>query len=188
MFEKIFYEFFLLNLNEFPNINIDFEINVLLFFIAVAICICSVIVTLYRSALQRLIKQLKRLGASDEESARTLGEMGLTKSLFVKMALSREGRLTRIVGRVGETIYTYEEMLELTSRKGGYRHEKVDFDTARFYIRADRADDAKNIIENYGTSMLRTGLYCVMVIAIYVCLALIMPEILSLLDGMLGSF
>lgn len=186
MFEKIFYDFFFLNLKDYPNINIDFEINVFLLFIAIAVCAAAVIVTLYRSSLQKIIKVLSRLEAKDEESARTLGEMGLEKSLILKMALSREGRLTRMIGRVGETRYTYEEALEL-SKKKGYKHEKVDFATAQFYIRADRADEAKNIIENYGTSMLRTVLYCVLVIAVYVCCLFFMPEILNLIDSALGS-
>lgn len=186
MFEKIIYDFFFLNLKDYPNINIDLEINVLLFFISVAICVAAVIITLYRSSLQKIIKQLSRLEAKDEASARTLKDIGLEKSIFIRMALSREGRLTRMIGRVGETKYTYEEYLAL-SKKKGFKHEKVDFSVAEFYIREERADEAKNIIENYGTSMYRTALYCVLVIALYVCLALFMPEILVFIDGALGS-
>ena len=58
MFDKIIYEFFFINLNEYPNINIDFQINVFLLIVAIAIAICSVIITFYRSSLQQVIKQL----------------------------------------------------------------------------------------------------------------------------------
>lgn len=186
MFEKIMYDFFFLNLNEYSNINVDLQINIVLFAVAIAICVSAVIITLYRSSLQKIIKQLTRLEATDEASARTLAEMGLEKSIFIKMALSREGRLTRMIGRVGEVQYTYEEYLEL-SKKKGFRHEKVDFASAEFYIRPDKQDEARNIIENYGASMYRTVLYCVMVIAVYVCLMLFMPEILTLINDAIGT-
>ena len=186
MFEKIFYDFFLINLNEYSNINIDLEINVLLFFISLAICASAFAVTLYRATLQQAIKRLTRFSASDEESARTLGDLGLEKSVLLKMALSRRGRLTRIIGRVGERSYTYEEYVELSRTKGGLKDEKIDFETAEFYIRPESVDDAKNIIENYGTSMLRTSLYCVLVIAVYICVALVMPEVLTLINNLLA--
>ena len=186
MFEKIFYDFFLINLNEYPNINIDLEINVLLFFISLAICASAFAITIYRATLQRAIKQLTRLGATDEDSARTIKDLGLEKSFILKMALSRRGRLTRIIGRAGEKTYTYEEYVELSRTKGGIKEEKIDFETAEFYIRPESNDDAKNIIENYGTSMLRTSLYCVLVIAVYICVALVMPEVLTLINNLLA--
>ena len=186
MFKKIFYDFFLINLKDYPNIGGDLYINVLLLCVALGICATAIVVTLYRSSLQRLIKQLTRLGAESEESARTLREMGLEKSIVLRMALSREGRLTRLVGRVGEVKYTYEEYLALSKQKG-FRHEKIDFTTAEFYIREEHTAEAKNIIDNYGASMLRAVLYSVGVIAVYVCVMFFMPEILSLIDAALGA-
>lgn len=186
MFKKIIYDFFFLNLNEFSNINVDFQINIALFAIAIGICVAAVAITLYRSSLQRIIKQLTRFEAKDEVSARTLAELGLEKSIFIKMALAREGRLTRMIGRVGEVQYTYEEYLALSKEKG-FRHEKIDFASAQFYIRADKQDDARNIIENYGASMYRTALYCVLVMALYVCIMIFMPEILTIINNAMGA-
>lgn len=178
-------DFFFLDINEYFDISGSFKINVFLFVFAIAVCIAAVVITLYRSSLQRIVKQLMRLEASCEESARTLAELGLDKCIPLKMALSREGRLTRLIGRVGEKIYTYEEYKTLSKTKG-FRHEKVNFAEARFYIRDGKGDEARNIIENYGASMFRTALYCVFVIAFYVCLMLFMPEILSLISGAAG--
>lgn len=177
-------DFFLLDLSDYFDIAGSFKINVFLFVLALAICAAAVVITLYRSALQSIVKQLTRLEAKSEDSARTLSELGLDKSIPLKMALSREGRLTRLIGRVGEKIYTYEEYKDL-SKKKGFRHEKVDFSKAEFYIRENKGDEAKNIIENYGTSMFRTALYCVLVIALYFCLMFFMPEILILIGGAL---
>lgn len=186
MFKKIIYDFFFLNLNEYSNINVDFQINIALFAIAIGICVAAIAITLYRSSLQKIIKQLTRFEAKDEASARTLAELGLEKSLILKMALSREGRLTRMIGRVGEVKYTYEEYIALSKEKG-FRHEKVDFTVAQFYIRDDKQDDARNIIENYGASIYRALLYCVLVIALYVCLMIFMPEILTVINNAMGS-
>ena len=42
MFKKIYYDIFLINLNEYPNINTDLQINVLLLGIALAICAAAI--------------------------------------------------------------------------------------------------------------------------------------------------
>ena len=185
MIGKFFNDFFWLNLKNYENIKLDFPINAFLFFLAVSIAVSSIIITLYRAGLQKLIKQLTRLLAQDEKNARTLAELGLEKSFIVRLALSREGRLTRLVGRVGETVLTYEEAVRLSKEKKRTRPERIDFATARFYIRSGKIDEAKNIIENYGTSMVRTALYCVLVFALYVCIALLMPEILNFVNSSL---
>jgi hypothetical protein len=184
---NFFNNFFWLNLKDYDNIKIDFPINAFLLFLAVAIAVASVIITLYRGGLQKLIKQLTRYLAKDEKNARTLAELGLEKSFIVKLALSREGRLTRLVGRVGETVLTYEEALALSKEKKKSKPERIDFETARFYIRPERGDEAKNIIENYSASMFRTALYCVLVFALYVCIALLMPEILNFINSSLAG-
>ena len=65
--------------------------------------------------------------------------------------------------------------------------EKIDFSTAKFYIREDQHDVAKHILESYGTSIPRTILYCVLFISLYICIALVMPEILTAIDSFIGS-
>ena len=44
------------------------------------------------------------------------------------------------------------------------------------------------IMETYGSSILRTCLYCVLALALYICIALCMPEILSFINTQLGNF
>lgn len=187
MFAKLIYDFFFINLNEYPNIGIDFEINVFLLVLTIALCVCFFLVNHHRSMMQTIIKQLTRHGAKDEESAKTLAELGLDRAVTLKWALSKRGQLTRMVGRVGEKIYTYEEYVALSKQKGGIKDEKIDFTTARFYILESGQDRAKNVLENYGTSLPRAILYCVLFLALYVCIALSMPELLTLINGWLGG-
>lgn len=184
---NFFKNFFWLNLKNYDNIKIDFPINAFLLVLTLAIAVASIVITLYRGGLQKLIKQLTRFLAHDENNARTLAELGLEKSFIIRLALSREGRLTRLVGRVGETVLTYEQALALSKEKKKQKPEKIDFETARFYIRPGKTDEAKNIIENYSASMLRTALYCVLVFAVYACVALLMPEILNFINSSLAG-
>lgn len=188
MFEKLVYDYFFINLKDYSNIGIDFEINVFLFILTIALCVCFFVVTVYRSSTQNIVKQLARFGCKDESTAKTLGELGLDRSAFLKMSLSRESRLTRVVGRVGEKIFTYEEYVAESKQKGGIKREKIDFSTAKFYIREDQHDAAKHILESYGTSIPRTILYCVLFISIYICISLVMPEVLTAIDSLIGSF
>lgn len=187
MFEKLVYDYFFINLKDYSNIGIDFEINVFLFILTIALCICFFVVTIYRSSTQKLIKQLARFGCKDESTAKTLAELGLDRSGYLKMTLSHESRLTRVVGRVGEKIFTYEEYVAESKQKGGVKREKIDFSTAKFYIREDQHDTAKHILESYGTSIPRTVLYCVLFVSLYICIALVMPEILTAIDSFIGS-
>ncbi len=187
MFAKLIYDFFFINLKDYPNIGIDFEINVFLLVLTVALCVSFFFINHYRNMMQSIIKQLTRHGAKDEESAKTLTELGLDRAFALKWALSRGGQLSRVVARVGEKTYTYEEYVALSKQKGGIKDEKIDFAEARFYIRESANDRAKHILENYGTSTPRAVLYCVLFLAMYVCLALSMPELLSLINNWLGG-
>lgn len=187
MFAKLLYDFFFLNLKDYPNIGIDFEINVFLLVLTLALCVSFFFVNHHRSMMQTIVKQLTRHEATDEDSAKTLTELGLGRAFVLKWALSRPGLLTRIIGRVGEKSYTYEEYVALSKKKGGLKEEKIDFNEARFYIRESGAERAKLILENYGTSLPRAILYCVLFLVLYVCIALSMPEILSLIDSWLGG-
>lgn len=187
-FQKFIYDYFFINLKNYPNINIDFEINVFLLIFTVALSVSIFVVNIYRGTMQNIVLQLTRHEAIGSGAAKTLKSLGLDNGFFLRHILSGEGELAKVVGRVGEITYTYEEYVEL-SKKGKLEKEKIDFDTAEFYIRNGEGalDRANFIINNYGTSLFRSILYCVLFFALYVCIALAMPEILSIIDGVFGS-
>lgn len=187
-FEKFLYDYFFLNLKDYPNININFEINVFLLILTLALGVTFVMVSIYRGAMQNIVLQLTRHEAVGEGNAKTLNSLGLGDDFITRMLLSGEGQLSKIVGRVGEPTYTYEEYIDL-SKKGKLENEKIDFTAAEFYIRDGESslDRAKYIINNYNSSIVRPILYGVGFLALYVCIALLMPELLTILDGWLGS-
>ena len=59
-------------------------------------------------------------------------------------------------------------------------------DEAKYYLRKDSEDEVKRIIETYEPSVLKTVLYILLIFMITVCLIIISPELLSLIDGWLG--
>ena len=188
MFEKIIYDFLFLNLKDYPNIGIDFEINVFLLALFIALAVCFFAVNVYRQNIRSIIMQLTRHECVDEASAKTLKELYLPDGALIKMALSGEGQLAKVVARVGEPVYTYDEYVEM-EKKGGVPKEKINFAEARFYLRdgENAKERASFILNNYGTSTFRAVLYVLLFLALYVCLALAMPEVVSLVNDWLGN-
>lgn len=188
MWEKLYYDLFLINLKSYNNIGIDLKINVLLLFIFLALCVCFFVINHHRATTQLIVRQLMRHNAADEKSAKTLEELGLDGSRSVKWMIRSGTQISKLIARVGEKSYTYEEYRELMKAKGGVPKEKIDFNTAKFYVRENAKERIDFIVETYGSSVFRTVLYCVLILALYICIALCMPEILSFINTQIGNF
>ena len=174
-----------LNVKDYLSGGPDLKINLFMLAITLGICIGTVIMGIYKCATAALLKQLIRHEAIGEKNAKTLLEMRLLERKLIKFYLSRGGQLTLLVGRVGEKTYTYEEMVALQKKKE-YKEEKIDFSTAAFFIREQKEDRARHVYENENASPIRIALYCVLFIALYFCLAMLMPAILNLIEGILN--
>ncbi len=178
---KFIKDFFLLDLSQFENIAIYLPIGVIFTSLALALCVAVFIINYHKRYTTQLLTQLIRHEALDEQGAKTLGALRLDKLFGLKSALSRKGQLTYMVRRVGETQQTYEEYLAV-SKKRGYKEEKINFDEARFYIDPERADRAKRLVETTNTEWWRPTLMAVFIIAIWVIMALSLPELLEWLN------
>ena len=86
-------EYLSVNLNDYKNIGINFEINKFILFCAIALCVVAFYVNYKRSLMVNTVKQLLRKNAIDEESAKTLVELKLDSSRGIKKAIftSSEG-------------------------------------------------------------------------------------------------
>ena len=183
-FLKIFRDFFSVNLKDYPNIGIDLEITKVLFCFTVGLIVTTVVVNYIRLQTNTLIKKLLRHEATEEENAKSLEKLGMNP-FGAKVAFLSKGRISKIVYFKGQKEYTYEEYIELLKSKD-FKEEKIDFKTAEFYIKPDKIDEAKKIIDVPTTSVLSIILLCVLIVAIFTCLMLIMPEILSFINSMIG--
>ena len=174
-------EYLSLNLNDYENININFEINKFILFCAIALCVVAFYVNYKRSMMVHIVKQLLRKNAIDEESAKTLAELKLDSSRGIKKAIFTSSQLRRLISIVGESRPTYEEYV--AAQKAKKKIDSPDPTTVRIYIKAESLDRAKHIYNTYNVSIFNTLLTCALIIAFGVCLVLVMPELLTVING-----
>jgi len=198
-----FYEkYFLINLKDYSNIGLDLEINKILFCILVGAVLAIAIIGYRKAGISRVVKALLRHEAKNEESAKTLDELKINSPSVRTVLSATEGRLAKIISRVGATRYTYEEYIEAMKKPKGktaddaknnekshspLTEEKVDFATARFYIAEDKIEEAKSIFDRSDSPMLHTVLTCVLLISLYTCILFAMPGILEVVNAFLSK-
>ena len=177
-------EYFSVNLKDYQNIGIDLEITKVLFCFTLGLIVATVVISYIKLQTNTLIKKLIRYEATEENNAKSLEKLGM-KPFGARMAFLSKGRISKIIYYKGQKEYTYEEYTELMKSKS-FKEEKIDFETAEFYIKPDMLDDAKKIIDVPTSSSLSIVLLCILIIAIFACLMLMMPEILSFINSLIG--
>ena len=181
---EMFKKYLMLNTKDYPNLGLDFLFNVFLLSLFVILALAIVFLHLQRAQIHGFITRLSRKEAKDEASAKTLDGLNLRSNPLLRYMLRSDNRLRRLVGRAGENTYTYEEMKQMMKERK--KDELPGADEAKYYLRKDSEDEVKRIIETYEPSVLKTVLYIVLIFMITVCLIIISPELLSLIDGWLG--
>ena len=174
-------DFFFLNLNQYESFGINFPIGILITAMSVVLCCAAFLINYQKLYTLALLKQLTRHEATDEKSAKTLAELHLNKSFGLKYSLSASNSLKSMVKRVGEVIPTYEEYVE-NSKKKGYKEEKIDFDTARFYLNKEALGKVQRVMETSNPAWWRPALMSLFVIVLAAILAVFLPELLELIN------
>ena len=177
---------FEINLEDYENINFGLEINKVVLGTFIAIIVGIVLLNTYRGSIRFMVMQLKRHNATDEESAKTLKELGLDSSRVLKKLLSSQNMLTKTVSRVGAVEYDYETYVKM-DKAARREAERVDFDSARFYINADESNRAAFIIERYAVSIPKTLVTCLFFVILCGCIIACMPGILNVLNDLIGK-
>ena len=180
---ELYEKYFSINLKDYSNIGLDFEINKLLLAFLIAIIASIIAVSIIRSAMHTIIKALTRHEATSEENAKTLKEIGLDSFIYKKI-LKSNSQLRRVVAITGETKYTYEEYSALI-KKRGFKDE-IDFNEAKIYIKDNEKKGAGKIFDMKKPTLVETVLLCLLMVAISVCLMLFMPTILLTVNNWLG--
>ena len=194
-----FYKNYLsVNLADYENIGINLEISKVLFGLLIGLIIASVIVSWQRNAMLAIIKKLNRRGCVDESSAKTLSELNIN-TFGVRTLVKTSSRVKRLIKRVGESEYTYEEYTALLKKKKEKKEgsekdgklpleleKKIDFATAKFYLKDACSNDTKNILDKKKNPVLNTVLMCLLLVSVYTILLFLMPDILSLINSILG--
>jgi hypothetical protein len=137
-----------------------------------------------RSNTFLIVKRLSRRGATSADGAKTLRELGLFDKKILRLMLSGDGQITKIVKRVGAPVYTYEEYKALSGKDK--RGEKIDFETAAFYLDEASRERIDKIVNRYEVRPHHTVLMCIFICVAFVCAMLLMPDILMGLDWLIG--
>lgn len=177
-------KYFEINLDNYKNINFSLEINKVILGAYIVMVIGIIYLSVFRKNTRLMVMQLTRHGAKNEDSAKTLKELRLADSRGVKKLLAKNNLLTKTVARVGAQQYDYETYVAM-SKKERKAAEKIDFDTARFYIKEEETNRAGFIIERYDVTVTKTVLSCLLVAIICGILIVCMPSILDTVDGWL---
>ena len=197
---KEFYtRFFLINTNEYYNLGWDLWINKLLFVLMPIVVLIWVGYHLVRNNTFLIVKRLAKRDATSEDNAKTLKDLGLSDRKILKLMLRGDGRITRLVKRKGAPVYTYEEYVEAQKRgkkkstdgseKGvePIGKEKIDFETAQFYLDSTQSDRITKICGSYEVRPRHTVIMCIGIVVTFVIVMLLMHEILTGLDWLVGS-
>ena len=198
---KEFYtRFFLINTNEYYNLGFDMWINIVLMVLMPIVILIAVGYHLVRNNTFLVVKRLSKRNAMSEDNAKTLAELGLGDRKILKWMLSGDGRLTRLVKRTGAPVYTYQEYVE--AQKNGRKKkstdgtaeetvsigkEKIDFETAQFYLDNRETDRITKICDTYEVRPRNTVIMCVAILVAFVIAMLLMHEILTGLDWLIGA-
>ncbi len=206
-FSKIYFKYFSVNLNDYPNIDVNFEINKFLFFVALGLSVACIFINYYQSNVSLLLKKLIRLEAFSEEKSKTLKELGLQNHRPTENLILRDsGIIKKVVCIVGRKRLTYEEYINAENQKKqakkrlifkvddesdnnneetSHSTESIDFSKTKLYILPEMRDYAEQSLKN-GSSPVKAVLYCVMIFAFSAVLIVSMPSILSLINNMMS--
>ena len=172
---------FSINLNEYENIGIDFEINKFLVLVFAAFTIGIVLYNSYRMSIKLALSQMIRHGARTEETARTLKELRLDNVRSVRRMLLKSNLLTKLTVRVDEMKGGDKEMNYVSIDT----ETKRNLDTARFYINEEKYSLAEGISSRQDISILNTVIACIFSCIICICVISCMPVILEFIDYLL---
>lgn len=174
--KELFNYYFSINLSDYSSIGIDLPINLFLLAFLIGMLLTIIVVNLIRETNTNIVRKLIRYEAYSENASKTLDEIKLN-NLLTRLTLGSNGMMKKIIKRAGEKEYTYEEYKEAIKTKG-FKEEKIDFTTSKFYISEDALTEAQRIAEIKNSSLLNTILLCVLITIIVVSLIICMPEIL----------
>ena len=208
--KKLYTKYFSVNLKDY-NIDIDFEINKFIFFIAIGLCVACIFINYYQRNTSLVLKKLIRLDAFSEDSAKTLAELRLSENKAVKtLILKNSGAIKKVIGVVGRKKLSYEEYLTIEKQKKTKKKQstsvkkesentdtsdietrskenniaELDFSTAKVYILPEMREYAERAIR-FDSSPIKTALYCVMIFSFFMVLILTMPYILNAASGLI---
>ena len=164
-----FYERYInINLKDYTNIGIDFEISKIIVILTFLVIVAMMIIGYHRFCVYTVINGLIDNGATDEKKAKTLSEMNIN-SFGSRMILS---------GNALRKIVTVKKSSEGEDKK-------INFDSDSFYIKKEDMIKADRLLLKTSPTLAKSILFCVLIVMISICIILIIPEILTSVNSVL---
>lgn len=184
LFEYIKNEYFTIDYGEYSNLGLDplnqsgVSIESLIIFAMIGMVIACFMGAFNKGTLGGFVRTLIRNDCLSPESAKTLGELGYLKNTAVRSSL-KNGYLKKYVNCVEDE----QGILKSSENKEG----TVLFNDAHFYIPEEDKYKIAVRFEGKKTNPLTYVIMIVASIALTVFLIAILPDILAVLDGFVGS-
>lgn len=176
--------------------------------------LASVVAVVQKRHVGKMARTLLSLEANSPESAKTLRELGLSRSILVKMSLSHASPLRKIISVVEEDkVFTYRDELAAAfpsykekldeengeekeekekestpSPKGRFRLRRINFESARFFIDPSLTVRASIRYEEKGTSWYLVPLSFVASVALFLLALRFLPVLVNMLDATITNF
>ncbi len=180
--EYLFLKYVFLNFKDYKNLNFNFPIGLILLFFIIAFPITVFFINKKKNTVTFAVKQLLRHEALDEESAKTLSSLRLSKSKSFKRMIVSGGQLSSMIKIVGYKKPSYEEYIEAKKEK---KTEKINLDEIKIFLSKDSKKKAETIAEAELTPIWKPILISLAGIIIIAILFVFMPEILDFLNNAL---
>ena len=197
--KKFYEDYICLNLKDYPSIALDVEINKLLFFLAIGLCVACFILNYFQSNVSLFLRKLLRAEAFSEENAKTLKDLGLNDNRVLAGLIKKDsGIIKKAVSVIGMKRLTYEEYRAAELERKRTKKEKsgektpkdistveIDLNEAKFYISDDKRSYAEHAYKNNNGSVIKTLLYSVLILAFYLLIVFLMPSLLTAVNSIL---
>ncbi len=179
--EYLFFKHLFLDFSDYSNIKISFPIGLVLLFLCIAFCVSVFVISYNEATNAKIAVQLLRHEAKSEDSALTLTKLRLNEKRY-KKALSRGGRLSRLVLRAGFSSPTYEDYVKAPKNEKDKLFAPVS-DNDKFYISKDGVDYAEHLAATDRSTVLKPLALSFAILVIFALLFIFMPDILRAVNS-----
>jgi len=174
-------DFLSLDLQSFDKFGTSFPVGIFLTLLLLALAVSTFFINYHKMQNTEILQKLLRKNATSADTALTLKELRIDRP-SIRQALTKGGKLTFIVKKQGDTPITYEEYMA-RKKKRGYKEEKTNFDTARFYIDPEQMKRAESEVYHGSSSWLQPIIITLILCGIWFLLAMFTDDILAFINS-----
>ena len=193
------YDVYIRSEGSYENLGLEtmplFSIRLTVLGIFIGMVVACIAMAYHKKVLGGIVRKLIATESLSPESAKTAEELGYKKNFLIKNALERSTSLKSVVKCVGEEeFYTaqigakalHEQNASARKKKFRMREYMIDAAIDRFYVPEDKRIRVEIKFEKKGSGWLATTVSIIFVAILFFVVLLVLPQVLTYIDGMLG--